>query len=67
MIKAITFDLDGVYFVNGKSNFIANIVKLGVSEEEAKRVFLQSDEMNKLYKEGKISEYKFLTYCSRDI
>ena len=27
--KAITFDLDGVYFVNGKSNFIANIVNLG--------------------------------------
>lgn len=46
MIKAITFDLDGVYFVNGKSNFISNLVKIGVSEDEVKRVFLKSDEMN---------------------
>jgi len=63
MIKAITFDLDGVYFVNGKSNFISNLEKLGVSEEEAKRVFLQSDEMNKLYKEGKMTDDEFWTWA----
>lgn len=50
MIKAITFDLDGVYFVNGKANFITNLQKLGISETEAKRVFLQSDQMNKQIK-----------------
>ena len=59
MIKAITFDLDGVYFVNGKSNFIKNLGKLGVSENEAKRVFLQSDEMNKAYKQGKMTDEQY--------
>lgn len=29
MIKAICFDLDGVYFLNGKSNFIKALVDLG--------------------------------------
>lgn len=33
MIKAICFDLDGVYFVNGKSNFIKELVNLGISYE----------------------------------
>lgn len=66
MIKAITFDLDGVYFVNGKSNFISNLVNLGVSEDEAKRVFLQSDEMNKLYKEGKMTDEEFWTWAGKE-
>ena len=66
MIKAITFDLDGVYFVNGKSNFIANIVKLGVSESEAKRVFLESDEMNHQYKEGKMNDEEYWTWASKE-
>lgn len=42
MIKAITFDLDGVYFVNGKSNFISSLVDLGVLKEEIVRVFLKN-------------------------
>lgn len=63
MIKAITFDLDGVYFINGKSNFISNLQNLGVSESEAKRVFLQSDQMNKLYKTGKMSDEDFWTWA----
>lgn len=66
MIKAITFDLDGVYFVNGKSNFVANIVKLGVSEDEAKRVFLKSDEMNHQYKEGKMTDEEYWSWASKD-
>lgn len=66
MIKAITFDLDGVYFVNGKSNFINNIVKLGVSEDEAKRVFLKSDEMNRQYKEGKMTDEEFWTWANNE-
>ena len=37
MIKAICFDLDGVYFLNGKSNFIKALVDLGVPEDEAAR------------------------------
>jgi putative hydrolase of the HAD superfamily len=66
MIKAITFDLDGVYFVNGKSNFISNLVKLGVPESEAKRVFLQSDEMNVLYKTGKMTDDEFWTWANNE-
>lgn len=66
MIKAITFDLDGVYFINGKSNFIANIIKLGVSEDEAKRVFLKSDEMNRQYKEGKMSDEEYWIWASKE-
>lgn len=66
MIKAITFDLDGVYFVNGKSNFIANIVKLGVPEDEAKRVFLKSVEMNHQYKEGKMTDDEFWNWASKE-
>jgi len=54
MIKGVIFDLDGVYFKNGKENFIKNIVALGVKEDEVKRIFLKSKEMSD-YKEGKIS------------
>lgn len=63
MIKAITFDLDGVYFINGKSNFIKSLGELGVSEEAAKRVFLQSDEMNLQYKTGKMTDEQFWTWA----
>ena len=63
MIKAISFDLDGVYFQNGKTNFIFNLMNLGVSEKEAKRVFLQSDQMNKKYKLGKMSDIAFWTWA----
>lgn len=66
MIKAITFDLEGVYFVNGKSNFIKRIVELGVSEEEAKRVFLDSDEMKKLYKTGKWSDEEYWQWATKE-
>lgn len=66
MIKAITFDLDGVYFPNGKSNFIKALVELGVSEDEAKRVFLKSDQMNQQYKNGLISDEEFWTWAARE-
>ncbi len=66
MIKAITFDLDGVYFVNGKSNFISNLVKLGVPETEAIRVFLKSDEMNHMYKEGKMTDEQYWRWAAKE-
>ncbi|MBI2635436.1 MAG: HAD family phosphatase [Parcubacteria group bacterium] len=66
MIKAITFDLDGVYFVNGKSNFIKALGGLDVSEREAKRVFLQSDEMNNLYKRGKMNDEEFWSWAAKE-
>jgi HAD superfamily hydrolase (TIGR01509 family) len=66
MIKAITFDLDGVYFRNGKSRFIANLVNLGVFETEATRVFLKSDEMNLRYKTGALSDHEFWTWALQE-
>lgn len=49
MINGITFDLDGVYFINGK--------------EEVVQVFLKSDRMNKEYKEGKIDDQEFWSWA----
>jgi putative hydrolase of the HAD superfamily len=67
MIKAITFDLDGVYFINGKENFIANLGhKYQVSEDEAKRVFLKSEQMNSLYKTGKMSDAEYWTWAKNE-
>ena len=64
MIKAICFDLDGVYFVNGKSNFIKNLhANYNISKEDAKAIFLKSDEMNKVYKEGKMTDEEFWSWA----
>lgn len=63
MIKVITFDLDGVYFPNGKANFISALGKLGVSEDEAKRVFLKSPQMNQEYKGGKMTDEQFWSWA----
>ncbi len=63
MIKGIIFDLDGVYFINGKENFIKNISsKFKVDIELVKDVFLRSKEMQE-YKEGKISGDEFWNYA----
>jgi len=66
MIQAITFDLDGVYFPSGKVNFIKALGKLGVSEDEAKRVFLRSDQMNQAYKIGKMTDEKFWSWAAKE-
>lgn len=66
MIKAITFDLDGVYFPSGKNNFIKALGNLRISEEEAKRVFLKSPEMNELYKTGQLSDHEFWSWAKRE-
>ncbi len=66
MIKVICFDLDGVYFLNGKENFIANLVKLGVAEDKAKEVFLKSDKMNKEYKTGLIGDEEYWQWAIKE-
>ncbi len=63
MIKVITFDLDGVYFPNRKANFISALGKLGVSEDEAKRVFLKSPQMNQEYKNGKMTDEQYWSWA----
>ncbi len=66
MVKVITFDLDGVYFPNGKKNFINSIVRLGVSEEEVKRVFLKSPQMNEEYKKGRMGDEMFWSWAKQE-
>lgn len=63
MIKAITFDLDGVYFINGKENFIKNLVNLGVAEDEACAIFFKSDKMNIQYKGGLIGDEEYWSWA----
>lgn len=62
----ITFDLDGVYFPNGKANFILALGKFGVSEDEAKRVFLKSPQMNQEYKNGKMTDEEFWFWAASE-
>jgi len=64
MIKAITFDLDGVYFPNGKATFIKHLSNLGISEIEAKRVFLKSDQMNQQYKRGRMTDNEYWSWAA---
>jgi putative hydrolase of the HAD superfamily len=64
MVKAVTFDLDGVYFPDGKQNFIKALGDMGIAEDEAKRVFLKSESMNLLYKEGKMTDEEFWTWAA---
>jgi FMN phosphatase YigB (HAD superfamily) len=66
MIKAITFDLDGAYFPNGKATFIKALGKHGVSEDGARRVFLKSDEMNNRYKLGTMSDDEYWTWAAKE-
>jgi HAD superfamily hydrolase (TIGR01509 family) len=66
MIKVICFDLDGVYFLNGKTNFIKALGELGVTEEETIRVFLKSDEMNNQYKIGKMTDGEFWSWALKE-
>jgi epoxide hydrolase-like predicted phosphatase len=65
MVKAISFDMDGVYF-NGKENFIANIAALGVDEEEVRRVFLDSHQMNRQYKTGEWTDEQFWAWAVKE-
>lgn len=66
MIQAITFDLDGVYFPVGKLNFLKALQARGVSEPEAKRVFLKSPEMNDLYKTGRMSDEEYWNWAAAE-
>lgn len=65
MIKAITFDLDGVYFIKGKANFLKSIVSLGVKKEDAEKVFF-GDKMNKEYKLGKLTDEAFWSWAIKE-
>lgn len=61
-IKAIVFDLDGVYFNKGKAKFLSSLAHYGVKEANAKSVFLTSQHMAD-YKLGKIDDNEFWTWA----
>ena len=62
MIKAITFDLDGVYFIKGKLNFLNSLIEIGVEKSEAEKIFF-GDKMNKEYKLGKLTDDEFWNWA----
>jgi FMN phosphatase YigB (HAD superfamily) len=66
LIKAITFDLDEVYFSNGKANFLKALEARGVTGVEAKRVFLKSGEMNERYKLGKMFDEEYWSWAAEE-
>jgi len=62
-MKAVILDLDGVYFMNGKENFIRNINKIySVPIKLIEEVYLKSYMMRK-YKQGLISGSTFWNYA----
>lgn len=66
MIKAITFDLDGVYFPDGKEKFLSALQDRGVPEDQARGVFLKSDEMNNQYKLGKMTDDEYWGWAANE-
>lgn len=62
MIKAICFDLDGVYFTGkGKKAFFDNLVELSQDEEKVAYVMTKSPEYLQLVT-GKMDEHSFLNF-----
>lgn len=60
MIKAVVFDLDGVYFTDSATNEFINAIslKFNVDAEDIKKIFPKSDIMYE-YRKGNISGEKF--------
>lgn len=66
MIKAVVFDLDGVYFEGGTEKFIESLVtKYGLSKDAIVAVYLKSEEMQK-YKKGEIDSDTFWQYAIKE-
>ena len=63
MIKAVCFDLDGVYFTpKGMEMFKNMLSAVGISQEKIDLVLYKSEQM-KLFKLGKISEEEFWNFA----
>lgn len=64
-IRAVVFDLDGVYFESGTEKFIKALQdKYLLSEEVIKEVYFRSPQMQE-YKKGNMSDQDFWKYASR--
>ncbi len=66
MIKAVVFDLDGVYFEGGTERFIESLTsKYGITKDNIVKVYLKSEEMQK-YKRGVIDSNSFWAYAIKE-
>lgn len=66
MIKAVVFDLDGVYFTQGSiESFLSNFPKKATDKEYILHVLAKSDEMAK-FKKGIISEEEYWSYVRKE-
>lgn len=62
-IKAVVFDLDGVYFEHGTERFMDALKKrYGLPEEKIREVYFRSPQMSD-YKQGKITDSEFWGYA----
>ena len=67
MIKAVTFDLDGVYFTpQSFQNFKANLSKKVTDEEKVNWVLYKSPEMLN-FKSGKLSEVEYWDFVRKEL
>jgi len=67
MVKGIIFDLDGVYFVGGTTNFLDNVSsKFGLDRDKVLQVYLKSDKMQQ-YKRGEISGEEFWSWAIEEL
>lgn len=63
MVKAVVFDLDGVYFEGGTENFINSLViKYSIGRDLIAQVYLKSEMMQK-FKRGEISSDVYWNYA----
>ncbi len=66
MIKAVVFDLDGVYFEGGTEKFIESLItNYSLTKDQIVAVYLKSQEMQK-YKRGEIDSDNFWHYALKE-
>ncbi len=64
-IKAICFDLDGVYYTpEGKSHFLNKLAEAGADSQKALWAFTKSPQMNEQYKRGQLTTAQFWGYLN---
>ncbi|AQU82636.1 MULTISPECIES: HAD family hydrolase [unclassified Halomonas] len=64
-VKAVVFDLDGVYFERGTENFVASLIHVyGLTPRQVEDVYFNSEEMKKL-KLGEITSHEFWSFATQ--
>lgn len=63
-VKAVVFDLDGVYFESGAQNFVASLKDVyGLTQRQIEDVYFNSEEMRKL-KKGEMTCLDFWKFAA---